>query len=67
MAYGHAERNLATLERLRQQAEQRLNQQAREDGGLPHPPGEPAGESPRDDGDPCAPVPAAARRARHTR
>jgi hypothetical protein len=67
MAYGHAERNLATLELLQQQADRRLKQQAREDDGPPRQPGEPAGESPRDHGDPRAPVPAAARRARHTR
>ena len=67
MAYGHAERNLATLELLQQRADQRLKQLAQEDDEPPHQPGEPAGESPRHHGDPRVPVPAAARRARHTR
>ena len=66
MAYGHAERNLATLRLLQQKAREALEQQAREHPApAPHP-GESAGDSVREHRDPRAPVEVPPRDARRT-
>jgi hypothetical protein len=56
MAYGHAERNLATLRLLQQKADEALRQQAREHPAPAPQPGESAGDSTRGDRDPRAPA-----------
>ncbi|MGO9220262.1 MAG: hypothetical protein ACLP5E_21270 [Streptosporangiaceae bacterium] len=66
MAYGHAERNLATLKLLQQKADEVLEQQAREHPAPATQPAESAGDSTQRHRDPRAPVKIPPRDARRT-